>query len=132
MADVIRRILEDNDRERLACAECGFIGYESPKIVVGVVASERGRLLLRRRSIDARRGVWTFTVGYMGLEETAKAGAKRKAREEAGAGIALGVARQSGREARDNQDESLWSRRLDDCRGTTEWQGFSWFARQSG
>ena len=90
MADVIRRILEDNDRERLACAECGFIGYESPKIVVGVVASERGRLQLRRRSIDARRGVWTFTVGYMGLEETAKAGAKRKAREEAGAGIALG------------------------------------------
>ncbi|MCB4825581.1 ATPase domain-containing protein [Roseicella aerolata] len=29
------------------------------------------------------------------------------------------VARRSGCEQRDNQDESLWSRRLDDCRGAT-------------
>ncbi|MGA0706347.1 MAG: hypothetical protein ACO3P8_12425, partial [Steroidobacteraceae bacterium] len=30
-----------------------------------------------------------------------------------------GVARQSGCEQRDNQDESQWSRRTDDCRGAT-------------
>ena len=42
------------------------------------------------------------------------------------------MARQSGCEQRDNQDESLWSRRLDDCRGATRAQEISGTARQSG
>ena len=42
------------------------------------------------------------------------------------------IARQSGCEQRDNQDESLWSRRLDDCRGATRRQAVSGAARQSG
>jgi hypothetical protein len=42
------------------------------------------------------------------------------------------MARQSGCEQRDNQDESLWSRRLDDCRGATRRQAVSEVARQSG
>jgi len=42
------------------------------------------------------------------------------------------MARQSGCERRDNQDESLWSRRLDDCRGASRRQAIFGVARQSG
>ncbi len=34
----ILKIPTGDDRERLVCAECGFIHYENPKVVVGVVA----------------------------------------------------------------------------------------------
>ena len=32
-----RRIPEDDNRERMICAECGFIDYQNPKVVVGSV-----------------------------------------------------------------------------------------------
>ena len=44
----------------------------------------------------------------------------------------LGVARQSGCELRDNQDERRWSQRFDDCRGAALRQASSAAGRQSG
>ncbi len=86
----IRRIPEGDDRERLTCADCGFIAYENPKVVVGsVVAAEDGRVLLCRRAIEPRAGFWTLPAGYLEMGETAPEGAKREAWEEARARIAL-------------------------------------------
>ena len=36
-----RAIPDGDERERLICAECGFILYDNPKIVVGTVALGR-------------------------------------------------------------------------------------------
>lgn len=87
-----RIIPEGEDRERLTCAECGFIAYENPKIVVGSVVSEgaagEGRVLLCRRAIQPRTGFWTLPAGYMELGETVEDGARREAWEEAQARIA--------------------------------------------
>lgn len=83
-----RIIPEGEDRERLTCAECGFIAYENPKIVVGSVVAEEGRVLLCRRAIEPRRGFWTLPAGYMELGETVEDGARREALEEAEARIA--------------------------------------------
>ena len=88
-ANFVRRIPEGEDRERLTCAECGFIAYENPKVVSGSVVSVDGRVLLCRRAIEPRRGFWTIPAGYMELGETVEEAARREAQEEACADIAL-------------------------------------------
>ncbi|SUE63460.1 NUDIX hydrolase [Roseomonas gilardii] len=81
---------EGDEHDRLTCADCGFIAYENPKIVVGaVVALDGDSVLLCRRAIEPRRGFWTIPAGYMELGETAAEGAAREAWEEARARIAL-------------------------------------------
>ncbi len=84
-----RTIPEGEDRERLTCADCGFIAYENPKIVAGAVVEAEGRLLLCRRAIAPRAGFWTLPAGYMELGETVAEAAQREAWEEAQARIAL-------------------------------------------
>ena len=84
-----RRIPEGDDRERRVCDTCGFVDYENPKIVVGSVVEEAGRVLLCRRAIEPRRGFWTLPAGYMELGETTEEGARREAWEEARARLEL-------------------------------------------
>jgi len=84
-----RRVPEGDNRERLVCADCGFIAYDNPKIVVGSVVADDGRVLLCRRAIDPRRGFWTLPAGYLEHDETLEEGAAREAWEEAAARIAI-------------------------------------------
>ncbi len=86
---VVRAIPEGDNRERLVCADCGFIDYQNPKVVVGVVATWRGRFLMCKRDIEPRRGFWTIPAGYLELGETADAGARREAWEEAQARLEI-------------------------------------------
>ncbi len=84
-----RRVPEGEDRERQVCDACGFVAYENPKVVVGSVVGDEGRILLCRRAIEPRRGFWTIPAGYMELGETAEEGARREAWEEARARLQL-------------------------------------------
>ena len=84
-----RRIPDGDSRERLVCTDCGFVNYENPKIVVGVVATWEGRILLCRRAIHPRRGFWTLPAGYLELKETTADCAAREAFEEACAQIRI-------------------------------------------
>jgi ADP-ribose pyrophosphatase YjhB (NUDIX family) len=85
----VRRIPDGEDRERLTCADCGFVAYENPKVVTGSVVVHEGKVLLCRRAIEPRRGFWTIPAGYMELDETIEEAARREAREEACADIAI-------------------------------------------
>lgn len=90
MATFTREVPEGDDRERLTCADCGYVAYENPKVVVGsVVTAEDGRILLCRRAIQPRKGYWTLPAGYLEMHETVEEGAQREAWEEARARIAL-------------------------------------------
>lgn len=89
MASFARRIPEGDDRERLICGDCGYIAYENPKIIVGSVVADDGRILLCRRAIEPRLGFWTLPAGYMELGETTEEGARREAWEEARARLEL-------------------------------------------
>ena len=89
MPNFTRRTPEGDDHERLICGDCGFVAYENPKIVVGSVVVEAGRVLLCRRAIEPRLGFWTLPAGYMELGETTEEGAKREAWEEARAKLEL-------------------------------------------
>src|SRR5882672_11620268 len=85
----VRAIPEGDDRERLVCAECGFILYDNPKVVVGSVTRRGDKILMCRRAINPRRGFWTLPAGYLELNESTSAGAEREAWEEARARIAI-------------------------------------------
>ena len=84
-----RAVPEGDERERLVCGECGFVLYDNSKIVVGSVARWGDKILLCRRAIEPRRGLWTLPAGYLELNETTRAGAEREAWEEARARIAI-------------------------------------------
>lgn len=75
---------------RWVCDQCGEIHYQNPKLVVGTVAEQEGRILLCRRAIEPRYGYWTLPAGYMENDESTGQAAVRETREEAGATIALG------------------------------------------
>ena len=61
----VRGIPEGDNRERMICAECGYILYDNPKIVVGSVARWSERILLVRRSIEPRYGYWTLPLSLI-------------------------------------------------------------------
>lgn len=84
-----RRVPALDDRERHVCAACGAVHYHNPKIVVGSVCTLGDRLVMCRRAIEPRRGLWTIPAGYMELGETPEEGARREAWEEARAVIAI-------------------------------------------
>jgi len=80
---------DGDNRPRHVCTECGFIHYQNPKIVTGVLAEWEGRVLLCRRAIEPRYGLWTVPAGFMENGESAHEGAAREAVEEANARIAV-------------------------------------------
>ncbi|MCC5997299.1 MAG: NUDIX hydrolase [Oceanicaulis sp.] len=84
------RTPDGEDRARRVCARCGFIDYVNPRIVAGaVVTDDSGRILICRRAIAPRVGFWTLPAGYMEQGESVEEAARREAREEACAEIAL-------------------------------------------
>ena len=89
MPKFVPRVPQGDDRERMTCPDCGHIDYQNPKVVVGSVVVDDGRILLCRRAIEPRRGYWTLPAGYLELGETVAEGAMREAAEEACARIAL-------------------------------------------
>lgn len=84
-----RAVPQGDTLERAVCGNCGFVAYENPKIVVGSVVRHDGRILFCRRAIEPRRGYWTVPAGFLELGETPEDGARREAREEAGAALVL-------------------------------------------
>jgi ADP-ribose pyrophosphatase YjhB (NUDIX family) len=56
-------------------------------MVVGAVPEWQGRILLCRRAIEPRAGLWTLPAGYLENGETAADGARRETWEEARARV---------------------------------------------
>lgn len=88
-ATVAFRIPPGDSLPRHVCEQCGTIHYQNPKLVVGALAEWEDRILLCRRAIEPRHGLWTLPAGFMELGETTAEGALRETDEEAGARIEL-------------------------------------------
>jgi ADP-ribose pyrophosphatase YjhB (NUDIX family) len=82
-----RRIPPGDQRLRYVCTVCASVHYENPKIVAGCIPAWGERVLLCRRAIVPRRGLWTLPAGFMENEETAIEAAMRETREEANARV---------------------------------------------
>ena len=67
------------------------IHYENPLNVVGTIPQlADGRILLCKRAIEPRHGLWTLPAGFMENEETTAQAAPRETLEEACARIEVG------------------------------------------
>ncbi|MBI5436787.1 MAG: NUDIX hydrolase [Nitrosomonadales bacterium] len=90
-APVELRLPPDDSRPRHVCTACATIHYQNPKLVVGAIPEwEDGRILLCRRAIEPRHGLWTLPAGFMENGETTTEAAIRETLEEANARIAIG------------------------------------------
>ena len=84
-APVILRIPAGDHLPRHVCAACETVHYQNPKIVAGCIPEWQGRILLCRRAIEPRYGLWTLPAGFMENHESAVTAAAREALEEANA-----------------------------------------------
>ncbi len=74
---------------RQVCTQCKTIHYVNPKVICGALAIWEDKVLLCRRAIEPRYGLWTLPAGYMELFETMEQGAARETREEAEAEVEI-------------------------------------------
>ncbi len=86
---VIRRIPEGDDRERFVCDHCQTIHYQNPRIIAGCVPVHKSKVLLCKRAIEPRYGLWTLPAGFMENGETSLEAAIRETREEAIAKVSI-------------------------------------------
>jgi 8-oxo-dGTP pyrophosphatase MutT (NUDIX family) len=86
------RVPDGDHQPRHVCDHCGHIQYFNPRVIVGCVPEwEDGRILMCRRDIEPRRGLWTFPAGFMELAETTAQGAARETVEESQADVEVGA-----------------------------------------
>ena len=84
------RVPDGDSAPRDVCEACGAIFYRNPKIVVGCLVTAGDEVLLCRRAIEPRLGLWTLPAGFMENGETLAAGAARETLEEACARVVVG------------------------------------------
>jgi len=89
-ASVARRVPPGDSLPRYVCDACQTIHYQNPRMIVGCIAEWEDGILLCRRAIEPRYGLWTVPAGFMENGETTYQGAQRETLEEANARIQIG------------------------------------------
>ena len=80
---VIERIPAGDNRPRFVCDHCETIHYQNPRIIAGCLPIYEDKVLLCKRAIEPRYGLWTLPAGFMENGETSIEAALREAWEEA-------------------------------------------------
>lgn len=89
-APVELQVPPQDNRLRHVCTACGEIHYQNPKLIVGSIPEWQGKILLCRRAIEPRYGLWTLPAGFMENGETTAEAALRETLEEANARVTIG------------------------------------------
>jgi ADP-ribose pyrophosphatase YjhB (NUDIX family) len=77
--------LPEENRDRLACAACGYIAYVNPRLVVTTIpVTDAGEAVLIRRGIEPGYGSWAQPGGFLEVDETVAEAAVRETLEETG------------------------------------------------
>ncbi len=84
---VIEIVPEGDNRQRFVCNSCDTVHYQNPKNVAGAILTWQDRVLLCKRAIEPRYGLWTLPAGFMENNETVAGAAARESMEEANAQI---------------------------------------------
>ena len=84
-ATVTLRIPAGDNLPRHVCDACNAIHYQNPRIIAGCIPVWNDQVLLCRRAIEPRYGLWTLPAGFMENRETTLEAAARESFEEAGA-----------------------------------------------
>lgn len=88
-ASVIQKVPPGDNLPRHVCNQCEQIHYHNPKIVAGCIPEWEDHILLCRRAIEPRLGLWTFPAGFMELGESTEEAAIRETKEEAQADVEI-------------------------------------------
>lgn len=88
-APVTLRVPPGDTLPRHVCDACKAIHYQNPRIVVGCIVEWEDRILMCRRAIEPRHGLWTVPAGFMENGETTFQGAMRETMEEANARVEI-------------------------------------------
>jgi ADP-ribose pyrophosphatase YjhB (NUDIX family) len=88
-SELIIRIPEGDHKERWVCTQCESIHYVNPKIIVGCLPLWEGKVMIAKRGIEPRFGLWNLPCGFMETNETVEAGAVREVLEETGSEVEL-------------------------------------------
>ena len=89
-APVTRKVPPGDTLPRYVCDACSTIHYQNPRIIVGCIPEWEDRILLCKRAIEPRYGLWTVPAGFMENGETTFQGAARETLEEANARVDVG------------------------------------------
>ena len=89
-AKVALRIPPGDTYLRHVCDSCGTVHYRNPLMVIGTIPEWQHQVLLCKRAIEPRYGLWTLPAGFMELGETTAQAALRETTEEAKARVELG------------------------------------------
>ena len=86
----VRLVIPDgDDRHRHVCVNCSTIHYQNPRIIAGCLPIHDDKVLLCKRAIEPRYGLWTLPAGFMENGESTEQGALRESWEEARARLEL-------------------------------------------
>lgn len=86
-SSVTKEIPENDTFHRYVCEDCRTIHYQNPRIITGCISTWEDKILLCRRAIEPRYGLWTIPAGFMENDETTQQGAARETLEEAQAEV---------------------------------------------
>jgi len=78
------KVPEGDKSKRYYCPECDTIFYTNPNVVVGALCIRNDKILMAKRNINPRKGLWTLPAGFMENAETLQDGALRETFEETG------------------------------------------------
>ena len=78
------KVQEGDNLKRYYCPECDTIFYTNPNVVVGALCIRNDKILMAKRNINPRKGLWTLPAGFMENAETLQDGALRETFEETG------------------------------------------------
>src|SRR5262245_64942520 len=82
-APVTLKVPPGDNLPRHVCDACSAIHYVNPRMVIGCIPEWEDRVLLCRRAIEPRYGLWTLPAGFMENGETVAQAAARETLEEA-------------------------------------------------
>jgi ADP-ribose pyrophosphatase YjhB (NUDIX family) len=86
---VAQKVPEGDNRPRYVCTECAAIHYENPRVITGCLPIYNDQVLLCKRAIEPRLGLWTLPAGFLENGETSADGAMRETMEEANARVTV-------------------------------------------
>lgn len=90
-ASVTFTVPEGDNLPRYVCSACEIIHYQNPKIVTGCIpewgSGGDSKILLCKRAIQPRKGLWTLPAGFMENQESTNEAAARETLEEANARV---------------------------------------------
>ena len=89
-AGVALKVPDGDSLPRYVCVSCNTIHYTNPRMIVGCVPCWEDKVLLCKRAIQPRQGLWTVPAGFMENDETLDIGVARETLEEAGARVDMG------------------------------------------